>query len=115
MAGSDTHHYEQLGSVYNQFRQLFSTIPQLKALISTGAYTVCVNDNLPAMVGLARQEKLRLKQEKLDPTRCKRVRQGSGLVIPGGNATPPTARAPTRRATAPPPPSTPTPAPTPAR
>ena len=68
LAGSDTHHFEQLGSVYNQFRQPFSTIPELKALISTGAYTVCVNDNLPAMVGLARQEKLRLKQEKLDPT-----------------------------------------------
>jgi histidinol phosphatase-like PHP family hydrolase len=64
VAGSDTHHFLQLGSVYNEFQQPFETIAELRARIHEGAYTAHVRPELPQWVEIAQSTKKAVKESK---------------------------------------------------
>lgn len=64
VAGSDTHHFRQLGSLYNQFHEPFESIAELRGLIHAGRYTLHVRPELPDWVELAQQTKKAIKQER---------------------------------------------------
>lgn len=64
VAGSDTHHFLQLGSVYNNFNQPFETIAELRARIHEGAYAVHVREELTDWVELAQETKRKIKETR---------------------------------------------------
>jgi hypothetical protein len=64
VAGSDTHHYYQLGSVVNVFKRSFSSLPELKKAITKGKYSIKVHRQLRIKVKKARKNKARLKKRK---------------------------------------------------
>lgn len=74
LAGSDSHHYFQLGSVYNRFYPGFDSLTDLKSLIADGAYTIHTDDGLDDRVGAARKAKTRLKNEI--PSACRSATAG---------------------------------------
>lgn len=57
IAGSDTHHYLQLGSVVNKFHSTFDTIDELKSLISSQSYSILIDKDLNMNVAQAREKK----------------------------------------------------------
>ena len=57
IAGSDTHHYLQLGSVANKFHSTCDTIDELKSLISSQCYSIVIDKNLKVNVAKAREMK----------------------------------------------------------
>lgn len=65
VAGSDTHHYLQLGVVYNQFENECTTIAELKRAIAARAYTIYIDPDLSRKVAMARAAKQAIKAEKL--------------------------------------------------
>ena len=65
VAGSDTHHYYQLGSVYSEIEIPFASIAQLKALLKKGTYSLHIHKALSDKVAAARKAKALLKQKKL--------------------------------------------------
>jgi predicted metal-dependent phosphoesterase TrpH len=65
VAGSDTHHYHQLGTVYNRFDSTFGSVIELEDLIERGEYTVHVDDRIETRVKRARTAKEALKRAKL--------------------------------------------------
>lgn len=65
VAGSDSHHYYQLGTVHSDIESSFGSIAQLKALLHSGAYSLHVHKALSDKVVAARKAKALLKQEKL--------------------------------------------------
>ncbi len=67
VAGSDAHHYHQLGSVYNQFHRPFNSIADLRSLIADGAYRIRIHEKLGDKVAAARKAK-RLMKEKVRST-----------------------------------------------
>jgi len=64
LAGSDTHHFMQLGSVYNEFQQPFETHADLRELIRAGAYTVHVHPELPQWIETAQENKKAIKEAR---------------------------------------------------
>lgn len=64
VAGSDTHHFLQLGSVYNEFQQPFESISELRGLIRDGAYMAHVRPELPEWVEIAQETKKAIKEAK---------------------------------------------------
>jgi len=64
VAGSDTHHFMQLGSIYNEFQQPFETLADLRALIRTGAYTRHIHPELPKWIETAQEIKQAIKAAK---------------------------------------------------
>jgi hypothetical protein len=64
VAGSDTHHFLQLGSVYNEFQKPFETISDLRLLIREGAYTVHIHPELFQWVEIAQETKRAIKEAK---------------------------------------------------
>jgi hypothetical protein len=65
VAGSDAHHYHQLGTVYNRFDVAFSTVSELGERIVRGEYTIQVDDRIDERVRTARAAKEAIKQAKL--------------------------------------------------
>jgi hypothetical protein len=65
VAGSDTHHYHQLGTVYNRFDSAFGSVIELEDRIDRGEYTIHVDDQIDARVKRARTAKEAHKQAKL--------------------------------------------------
>jgi len=65
VAGSDTHHYLQLGTVFNQFHTAFRTVDDLKSQIASGAYTIHVDQDLDQKVERARAAKQAIKTARL--------------------------------------------------
>jgi hypothetical protein len=63
VAGSDSHHYFQLGAVHNHFQRAFDSISDLKLLIAQGAYTIHTDQGLNHKVAAARKAKKRLRRE----------------------------------------------------
>jgi len=64
VAGGDSHHYYQLGCVFNDFHQSFETIADLRKLIHAGAYTVNVQPDLSQRVETAQALKKAMKEAK---------------------------------------------------
>jgi len=64
VAGSDTHHFLQLGCVYNEFHQPFETVTDMRARIHEGAYTVHVRPELSDWVETAQETKKAIKKLK---------------------------------------------------
>lgn len=62
VAGSDTHHFHQVGSVYNQFQRPFNSIADLRSLIAEGAYRIRIHRELGDKVAAARKAKRALKK-----------------------------------------------------
>lgn len=60
-AGSDAHHYHQLGTVVNVFDRPCESIADLKAEIAAGAYQIEVNAGLVEMVHQAEAAKREMK------------------------------------------------------
>jgi hypothetical protein len=72
VAGSDTHHHHQLGTVYNRFGSAFSSVVELEDRIDRGEYTIHVDDQIDARVKRARAAKGAFKRAKLGiPTLAK--------------------------------------------
>jgi predicted metal-dependent phosphoesterase TrpH len=61
VAGSDAHHYHQIGSVYNQFEAACHTLGALKSSIADGAYGIRIDEVLGEKVAAARRAKKLLK------------------------------------------------------
>ncbi len=66
VAGSDTHHFYMLGSVYNDFHQPFETVADLRRLIHTGKYTITVQPDLPERVQAAQEMKRAIKNASME-------------------------------------------------
>ncbi len=64
VAGSDTHHFLQLGCVYNEFKQPFETIAELRARIHEGAYAAHIHPELSDWVETAQETKRAIKESK---------------------------------------------------
>lgn len=64
VAGSDTHHNLQLGSVYNEFTQPFETIANLRSRIKERAFTAHVHPELHEWVEAAQETKRAIKEAK---------------------------------------------------
>ncbi len=62
VAGSDSHHFYQLGCLYNEFHRPFETISDLRRLIYAGAYTITVQPNLGEWVTTANALKRAVKE-----------------------------------------------------
>lgn len=60
VAGSDSHHFRQVGTIHNEFDAPFHSIAELKLLISDGAYSVRIHKALCDKVAAAREAKKRL-------------------------------------------------------
>jgi predicted metal-dependent phosphoesterase TrpH len=65
IAGSDTHHYHQLGSVYNRFEPVFGSVIELADRIARGEYAVQIDGRIDRRVLRARTAKEALKRAKL--------------------------------------------------
>lgn len=64
VAGSDAHHFLQVGSLYNTIHQPFERIAELRALIRAGAYTLHVRPELSEWVERAQETKRAIKQAR---------------------------------------------------
>ncbi|WP_231686910.1 PHP-associated domain-containing protein [Bacillus sp. JCM 19034] len=62
VAGSDTHHYLQFGSVYNELREKAATIDELRAVLMRNAYDITISPCLKEKVKAARLVKKTLKK-----------------------------------------------------
>lgn len=65
VAGSDTHHHLQYGSVYNVFPESLSTVNEIKTVITKGNYDVKISPCLKDKVKSARLIKKVLKKQLL--------------------------------------------------
>jgi hypothetical protein len=65
IAGSDTHHYLQLGSVVTNFTSSFNTLDELRNLIASRAYSIVIEPGLKENVGRAREMKKALVAKAL--------------------------------------------------
>lgn len=61
VAGSDTHHFWQLGSIYNEFYRPFETIAELRSRIREGAYRIHIRAELADWVEQAQRAKRHIK------------------------------------------------------
>lgn len=70
VAGSDSHHYLQLGSVHNNLTPFptgsLPSIPDLKAAIRERRFSLNIRDGLFGKVGAARQAKSAMKAALLE-------------------------------------------------
>lgn len=66
VGGSDTHHFLQYGSVYNDFDEECHTVEELKTLIKTGSYEVNISVDLEVKVRAATIVKKLLKEKLAD-------------------------------------------------
>jgi histidinol phosphatase-like PHP family hydrolase len=64
VAGSDTHHFLQLGCVFNEFSQPFESIADLRARIHEGAFTAHIHPELHQWVETAQETKKAIKEAK---------------------------------------------------
>lgn len=64
VAGSDTHHFLQLGSVYNLFERPFESITELRERIHQSGYAVHVHPQLSQWVETAQETKRAIKEAK---------------------------------------------------
>ncbi len=64
MAGGDSHHFYQVGCVYNDFPEPFETIAELRELIRARAFTLYVSPDLDEMVETAQALKRVIKEAK---------------------------------------------------
>lgn len=62
VAGSDTHHFEQYGCVYNVFAEPIANAKQLRQSLRARTYHYCISDRLAEKVSLAEQEQRKIKQ-----------------------------------------------------
>ncbi|NUM45095.1 MAG: histidinol-phosphatase [Anaerolineales bacterium] len=60
-AGSDAHHFHQLGCVYNQFHHPLNNVQEIIQYIETGEYTIYVDEALEEMVQTAERVKSGIK------------------------------------------------------
>ncbi|WP_338781537.1 PHP-associated domain-containing protein [Metabacillus sp. FJAT-52054] len=60
-AGSDTHHYSQIGAVYNHFNEPFHTVKQLKEKIANDEFEVRKSPFLPVKIQAAKVLKKKYK------------------------------------------------------
>jgi histidinol phosphatase-like PHP family hydrolase len=67
IAGSDTHHYYQLGSISNEFHSEIESIKILRQLILSQQYTIHLDENINKRVAKAREAKQAILQSTLNP------------------------------------------------
>jgi PHP family Zn ribbon phosphoesterase len=65
VAGTDAHHYHQLGSVHNEFDLESGSVAGFRTAIANGEYTIHIHDLLDQRVAAARKAKEAIKQAKL--------------------------------------------------
>jgi len=62
VAGSDAHHYHQIGTVYKGLPEAFTSIPHLKSMIADRRVRIRIDRALHSKVEAAREAKHQLKQ-----------------------------------------------------
>ena len=67
VAGSDTHHFLQIGSIYNEFPTQATTIDTLRALIRQDKHKITIHQSLREKINQAREEKRIIKATQLNP------------------------------------------------
>jgi histidinol phosphatase-like PHP family hydrolase len=65
IAGSDAHHFCQLGTIYNEFASPLNSVAGLKSEIADGDYTIHISRMLEPRVAAARKAKATIKEAKL--------------------------------------------------
>lgn len=66
VAGSDTHHPLQFGTVYNVFQNEVSTIAEIKTAIGAKLFNIYIDEKAEEKVGIAIDAKKKLKAELLN-------------------------------------------------
>jgi predicted metal-dependent phosphoesterase TrpH len=65
VAGSDTHHYFQLGTVWNEFTESIETVEGLKRAIAAGDFAIGIDPDLKLDIARARATKQAIKADRL--------------------------------------------------
>lgn len=65
LAGSDTHHFLQIGSIMNRFPGEAATINELRKMIQSNTHEIVINEALQEKIRHAREEKSAIKAARL--------------------------------------------------